>query len=681
MPRTGIAHAMEDSQKLIDELLAKLAELDSKVASYRQEMLDQFHKFSDDLLKDVPEDVSNEVSRVIAESMANYPSLSIPSPGGRDSPATRVTSEEKPPREGRKSPPPILYHTSGIPKMFRDAPPPRSPHDREFEFQGLFTPSYLPLLDSTDRPAKQQRVDQSVTFRRLSPQTGNPPYGSPTLARPVVFDNGDDDEVAVVEMVEEVEAAPDTDKGKEVVRPSPTRELTDVSVCSSVGSASSEHKTRRSALRRSSSSAKGSPRRVRFEFAGTEVLPTASPQPSESVLGTISGLDLNAPGSSSSAIDDSEDHLGLSLSDIEGEEDSVPRPPRISSTEALRRLSRTPSDDGTVWKVVNPESDNTLPQTNGFSTGESEPSTQAKLGGETASSASAPSTATMSTFTQSQTPEQSGSENPHQSAALVNGTQKAFYGLGSPSGDVGSPEEIVVTHVEEEDSEEEQFLAIKSPKKSTSPSGSSPTGKSPTAKSPLANDIGSHILDGAPQPSPSSRDKDEGKEKMPAKQAEEEDLFDFEDPAMGMGGSAVAEKYLEEEEEEASAEDAAAAGKDAPATPLYLYSTSPALEIPKTKTPSPPTHSKPMYESIGSYKGMTLRMSSVVSPKIAEEAAAMGDVKTYVGSVHGRTGIDPADESSYRASFSNAKLPGTPRSFSERLMLEEAMGNDEDDVD
>ena len=80
-----------------------------------------------------------------------------------------------------------------------------------------------------------------------------------------------------------------------------------------------------------------------------------------------------------------------------------------------------------------------------------------------------------------------------------------------------------------------------------------------------------------------------------------------------------------------------------------------------------------MPDSIGSYKGSSIQMDVVRDPKLLEEAAAMGDVKTYVGSVHGRTGVDPADESSYRASFSNAKLlqGGVPRSFTERMMMED----------
>lgn len=660
---------MEDSKKLIDELLAKLTELDSKVDSFRQDMLSEFNKFTEDLLKGMPDNVSDEVSRVIAESMAKYPSLSMPSPREPDSPVTPTFTEAEPPREAPKSPPPILFHTSGIPKFFRQEP--RGPHDREFEFQGLFTPSYLPLLDGNDPPIQQQRVNASLAFRRSSPLIpgggpypgGEPPYDSPTLTQSSV-NNDDDAEVAVVEMIEEVEMA-DTGKGKgkDVVRPSPVRQLTDVSISSSVGSSTSDHKIRRSALRRSSSSTKGSPRgrRVRFDFEGTEVLPTASPQPTDSVLGTVDDLDLDAAFSSS--IDDSADYAGPSLSDVEGEEDYRPRPTRISSTEALRRLSRTPSDDGTVWV---PSNEAPPPRTNGH--GSSEPGPSA-----TSSLAEAPtSSALIAAPTMSLISAPSGNEDQprHATTTPTNGKQ-ATQAVGSPSEAEGKQHED-----DGDSSSEDEFLAIKSPKKALSPSSTSPSAISLPAKSPLAQDFSSQIRGESPKASRTAKDKDKGKEKVSAQHVDQEELFDFDDPVTGL---ATVEKYLPEEEEDDAAENRASA----PDAPHHLYSASPAVSIPQRKSPSPPTLSKPVAESIGSYKGQPLRMNVVVSPKIVEEAAAMGDVKTYVGSVHGRTGIDPADERSYRASFSNAQLfSGTPRSFSERLMMEEAMGEkDDDDVD
>jgi hypothetical protein len=656
---------MEDGKQLIDELLVKLAELNSKVDSFRQDMLSEFNKFTEDLLKGVPDNVSHEVTRVITESIAKYPALSMSSGyehgSESESPVSPTISEPRLQREGRKSPPPVLKHTSGIPKIARDAP--RGPHDREIEFQGVFTPTYLPLLDGNDPPVQQRRIDPSLAFKRPaghplfpgggpSPGGEPPAYSSPVVVQPA-SNKDDDDEVAVVEMIEEVET-PVTGKGKEVARPTPARELTDVSVASSAGSSVSEHKTRRSALRRSSSSNKGSPRRVRFDVEGAEVLPTVSPQPTASVLGHM--VDHDAEAEASSAIDDSEDYSGPSLSDVEGEEDHRPRPPRISSTEALRRLSRTPSDDGTIWI---PSNETSLPNINGHGPRES--------GSAAANTLAEKATSRLPTATR---PMVASSGNPvtTQYASPPHGmnTSQAPHSTARAQENQG----------EDDDSSEEEFLAIKPSRKTPSPAATSPAATSPAARSPLARDISSQLRDESPKPAPTATDTGKGKEVARSQHADEDELFDFDDPVTG---SASTEKYLpEEEDEETIADDHQKKGSGALPS---MYSTSPAVSIPRHETPSPPSsHSKPMPESIGSYRGQPLRMGVVRSPKIAAQVAAMGDIKTYVGSVHGRTGVDPADESSYRASFSNAKLlSGTPRSFSERLMIEEAMGKRNDD--
>jgi hypothetical protein len=66
-------------------------------------------------------------------------------------------------------------------------------------------------------------------------------------------------------------------------------------------------------------------------------------------------------------------------------------------------------------------------------------------------------------------------------------------------------------------------------------------------------------------------------------------------------------------------------------------------------------------------------MNVVVNPKIQEELAAMGDVNTYFGSIHDRMGPEINSYSAAKA------FSGTPRSFSERMALEEAMGRAGDD--
>ena len=152
---------MDDTARLASELQDKLAELDGKVAAYQRDMLTQFRRHMDDCLKNYPPHVSDEVSRVVAASMSKYPALN---PARRNTADLLTRSDDDHddagPKawDGRKSPPPILYHTSGTPKEG-----PRSPHQREKEFQGLFTPSYLPLLDSSFRTPQSPPISLPAT--------------------------------------------------------------------------------------------------------------------------------------------------------------------------------------------------------------------------------------------------------------------------------------------------------------------------------------------------------------------------------------------------------------------------------------------------------------------------------------------------------------------------------------
>jgi hypothetical protein len=82
---------------------------------------------------------------------------------------------------------------------------------------------------------------------------------------------------------------------------------------------------------------------------------------------------------------------------------------------------------------------------------------------------------------------------------------------------------------------------------------------------------------------------------------------------------------------------------------------------------------------IGSYKGNSIRMDAVANPRVLEEAAALGDIKSFVGSVNGNSGFDPSDINSYRESLGKHAFSGTPRSFSERVMLEDSMALEKGD--
>ncbi|KAJ4304172.1 hypothetical protein N0V88_001782 [Collariella sp. IMI 366227] len=390
---------MDDAASLVSELHHKLAELDGKVAAYQRDMLAEFHKHMEDCLKNYPGHFSSEVSQVITESIL----------------LGRV------PKDG-----------------------PRSPHAREIEFQGLFTPTYLPLLESKD------------LFLPARPMPTPPTPVGPPL--PLSTDN--------VKKVEEAkEAAP---LASSQARPAPIRRLTDGST-SSVASSGSDSKVRRSALRRSSSN-KGSPRRVRFDFDGEEVFPAGSPPPRPSPVVAIPetpkiGAESQSPQAEAPAIatdpDESTAYGGTSLLDIEGEEDWVPRPKKVSSTQALQALTRSPLEEGTTWTVVNADFEEPA-KMNGekqFKSG------QGTLGDKVDSQA---------TIRADDREDQPG------------------------NGDLGSPiEELTKYDDEDENASDEEFLAMR-PKKKT---------PSPPAQNPFAHPSPQRLTSNPkpPHPSPTAR--------------------------------------------------------------------------------------------------------------------------------------------------------------------------------
>ena len=77
-------------------------------------------------------------------------------------------------------------------------------------------------------------------------------------------------------------------------------------------------------------------------------------------------------------------------------------------------------------------------------------------------------------------------------------------------------------------------------------------------------------------------------------------------------------------------------------------------------------------EAIGSYKGNRLVMPVVRNPDVYAEAASMGDFSSFVGGIDGTSGVDEGDLNSFRASVVQP-LTGSPKSFSERLLMEDAL--------
>lgn len=72
-------------------------------------------------------------------------------------------------------------------------------------------------------------------------------------------------------------------------------------------------------------------------------------------------------------------------------------------------------------------------------------------------------------------------------------------------------------------------------------------------------------------------------------------------------------------------------------------------------------------------------MPVVRNPEVHAQAASLGQFNTFVGGLDGRSGMDEGDLNSFRASVSNIPFSGTPRSFTERLMMEDAMMKKKED--
>ncbi|KAL2122979.1 hypothetical protein VTJ04DRAFT_3434 [Mycothermus thermophilus] len=110
-----------------------------------------------------------------------------------------------------------------------------------------------------------------------------------------------------------------------------------------------------------------------------------------------------------------------------------------------------------------------------------------------------------------------------------------------------------------------------------------------------------------------------------------------------------------------------------PATPGHRRRPTPTDVLPPV-SPSAALFS----HSIGSYKGRTVLSTPIKNPKLYDEIANMKDVHFFVGSIDGRSGVEPADLGSYRAASlamvgGGATAGAVPKSFSERLALEEEM--------
>ncbi|KUI64695.1 hypothetical protein VM1G_00238 [Cytospora mali] len=652
--------ALDTTARLIAEAQAKLAELDSRVASYRHEMATEFTRYSEDLLRNVPEDVADRVSQAIANSiLSSYPSL-YPAGCLSPSPSENTTNLSEISWNGNRSPPPVLPHTSGTPKG-----QPQSPHERELEFQGLFTPTYLPLLESVDRPLQSPPTSPGpaptpATDTKLTPEYTNTSEGTQT---------------------------PENIQRRR--RPSPLRYATDTSI-DSTASDSSSVRIRKSALRRSPASARSAdsprdPRRVRFDFEGQEVLPSSSPQASSTALpewGSVSS------GESTTPTDDS--FPVKSLADIEVEE--AQRPRKVSSSQALRALSKVPLDDHTMWTVVNPAA-------------ASEASSASRADNveiRTHATLSPQVTVEHCEMSSEQTP-----ERPKEGSARQQDE-------GQAKEDISSKPRMSYDETETEDdsSDDESSLFMLSrrnsktrqeaapardqvlstsgpsnsngstatgstvPKVTLTKSATQPNASKPTPSAPIATSKATPAV--APPLS-------QVKVKAPALEDDEEpELFslDADDDDLSLKKAISAhtspKKHLPEVLEEPEQNQKADEQKDM-STPNAPIPGSPPISIPIRPPSEIPPKVLPMPQgsvpkvSIGSLGGRSLIMSPVKDPELLERIRKSDDAPPFwVGSVNGNSGVDASNVKSYVASLPSPK--GMPESFFERYIRERDTG-------
>ena len=603
---------MDEASKLVSELQTKLAELDQKVWQYRRDMATEFTKYAEQVLRDVPKDVSETVHKAIAESMSGYHSLSPDATKTTEScaTATKVLSngaanKRAASRTGAWTEPPHYSMQESEPEEA-----PRSPHERENEFQGLFTPTYLPLLDGT-----------SSSERR-------PPYSPQTTPS---LNKGKAKEMETLQAAESADTRSLTPSPDLRRPPTPMRRSTDeVSIASDY----SDGPVRRSALRRTSSSSKAhSPRRVRFDVAGEEVLPTASPHPEEPILAT--DIPLITAGL------DSDDEVGSEqVEDI----DALP-PKRISSSQALRALSRGPfEDDGTKWTAVSAPPDG---------------SASVATAKELSPKSSSEDVQITNGFKRHDSGNTRGPSNTSEVSRYTSKTDKST-GVDEETDTFSDDDTLDMAASRTRQRPANMRPPIGQPNKAENKSSVAPS-KS-TNKQRLSLESSESGGDG----------HEPGDMKFLEEDPDEPFRFDADDDDERRPAEKPQQVEVELEDEEETEEESPVA--QSATVSLSKYSTSPAREI---ITPSAPRASTPPTKGIvGSYKGHPFSMP-IVSDEVHAKAASMGDINSFVGSVDGRSGVDESDAQSFRASGGVGSFTGAPRSMTQRMMLDDLLEGEE----
>ncbi|RKF71371.1 hypothetical protein GcM3_103011 [Golovinomyces cichoracearum] len=561
---------MNEASRIVSELQRNLAELDQKVKLYRRDMTLEFEKYTENLLQNVPSDVSEAVTRTMTESRKEYPLL-YPD----DAMVNYSYSSVNCSRKEKLEPEPYTLRRSQTDLCKK--PDPQNLNEHEVELQGLFTPTYLPLLDHSSR-------ERRSVFPR-SPAKSYVDNGSGSTGDFMQAD-------ASTEVTRSLTPSPSPTP--DIRTPKLKRRLTDGT--SSISSSSDRGTRRRSALRLSPVSPKTeneSPRRVRFDVAGKEVLPTISPsQTIQLLFDDISSTTLDLDDNNESeTFDDTPESA---------------RPNRISSSQALRLLSRkSPEDDGTIWTTVCSISEESSP--------------------------------TVDHIRDDRPKERNLEYSPPRALSL---------------------NQIVLRKPERDDNIPIDENLLYSPPQNN---------RTISQTQGLRSNVSLELL---------------GEKSVEYPDEDGEEIFDFEETAIDPQRHQRNTYQIDSEEEEDEFLTIRSSKSKSNQKNSSIQSKSSALKI--SMSPTVTSGTTNLFESEGSLPKYHPFSIPVVRPEVHAQAARLGPLDTFVGSVDGRTGIDESKVENFRGSVGSPernlmeKLRSgrSPKSLTERMLLEDLTEED-----
>ncbi|KAJ2906222.1 hypothetical protein MKZ38_002647 [Zalerion maritima] len=598
--------------RLVTHFESVLATLSTGIQRFREGKAAEFIALYEEQLTGTPKPVAEEVTKAIQASISKFPELNgftvnPEAPMGIKTTKRRQSQDQKP--TGLCAPLQSSTPTAGLepsPTIHRE-----ELREHESDLAGIITPQYLPLLDAS-------QIIPSGGSTPLFP-TESQPEKAPSSVRPSSSDST------------EIPREPSTPPLTGAI--SPTR---------------SDSTTRRSAMRRTSSTSK-SPRKVRFDIGkpggddsdsgGKESDSHASPDDSEPVA---SGPDPSSSKSNSPLMLDSPDE--------------APPPRKVSSVERLRLLGRHPYKN-------QEESDADAPPLVSFNEAIQQVARETETNTESNKKSEPDNTA----------------KNPTSGIGQLRKNKKQ-----NPTIDLEEREANFLANSSDTEEGILPEINVKKFKKMRSPSAQSSAQTSPT--SPIAPEAPfGQVLPASAEPSKTKESRDESlkssetpipttvsapSEKRKKKQIEDvgtkssvddgDDLFMFDEEA------GVSMQPRSPSPEEDSRDDAEEVDEE-----VATESTKPPVPMAQgTRSASSEAQRSLLAEGIGSYRGQVLTMPVVKDPSVYAEAASLGEFNTFVGGIDGTSGMDEGDLNSFRASV--APLPtGSPKSFSERLLMED----------